>query len=409
MAYTSAVNAGPIPERFVDKEVESRTVRVYSTARFSNVPDFARLLRSAVPDFSIADCVAIWRTEHAGQVYLTLKSRDLADKFVNLKCVVHGQDKFYFYEYGKFMVSLRVHWLHATVTSDFLKDYFSQYGRVVDAFREFVDIDGVNVFTGVRIVKMELTDSQKSAIPHIVRFGEKQSMLVTAPGRLPICLRCHSVGHVRAKCPNLGDVPEVKAEVNKEPELSDDDSEDMITVSDDEDGHSEDSSGASEKEISVPRVTETPAKQMKRSSKKSPKKSSVKKQCVSPGLSWAEQTSQDEALARMDIPLPSPVNQWPVELQTVYKKDAELKEVDPLGKDWNRTFTFNISRNEKGFVVFMAQPQEFKLFKDKLNAQQRNRVVYLVREFVDRLKKAWAQLEIGDHEFENFTVSSTDC
>ncbi|XP_071096037.1 uncharacterized protein [Haliotis cracherodii] len=206
MAYSSAVNAGPVPEQFVDKEVESRTVRVYSTARFTSVPDFARLLTSAVPDFSLPDCVAIWRTERSGQVYVTLKSVSVARKLLDLNCVSHGVEKLYFYAYGVFMVPLRIHWLHATVTSDFLKDFFSRYGRVLDAFREFLDVDGVNIFTGVRIVRMELTDSERACIPHIVRFGDKQSMLVTAPGRLPICLKCHSVGHVRARCPG-SDLP----------------------------------------------------------------------------------------------------------------------------------------------------------------------------------------------------------
>ncbi|XP_071078457.1 uncharacterized protein [Haliotis cracherodii] len=206
MAYSSAVNAGPVPEQFVDKEVESRTVRVYSTARFTSVPDFARLLTTAVPDFALTDCVAIWRTERSGQVYVTLKSVSVARKLLDLNCVSNGVEKLYFYAYGVFMVPLRIHWLHATVTSDFLKDFFSRYGRVLDAFREFIAVDGVNIFTGVRIVRMELTDAERTCIPHIVRFGDKQSMLVTAPGRLPICLKCHSVGHVRARCPG-SDVP----------------------------------------------------------------------------------------------------------------------------------------------------------------------------------------------------------
>ncbi|XP_071078442.1 uncharacterized protein [Haliotis cracherodii] len=212
MAYNSSVNAGPVPDKFVDKEVESRTVRVYSTARFTTVPDFARLLTTVVPDLSLPDCQAIWRTERAGQVYVTLTSVSTAKKLLDLNCVTHGAEKLYFYAYGVFKIPLRIHWLHATVTSDFLKDFFSRYGKVLDAFREFVDVDGVNIYTGIRIVRMELTESERTCIPHIVRFGDKQSMLVggpmlvTAPGRLPICLKCHSVGHVRARCPGT-DIP----------------------------------------------------------------------------------------------------------------------------------------------------------------------------------------------------------
>ncbi|XP_048247729.1 uncharacterized protein LOC125377721 [Haliotis rufescens] len=201
MALTAAINEGPIPVEYVDQDVVARTLRVYLTAKVSTVQEFVSYLKSSVPEFDLQDCSGIWKTERYGQVYLTMKSVVCAQELLKLQCVRVGSDKIYFYSYGKFMVPLRVHWLHATVRSDFLRNYFSKFGKVLDVLREFETIEGVDIFSGVRIVKMELTDDEKERIPHIVKFGEKQSMLITAPGRLPICFKCHTHGHVRSQCP----------------------------------------------------------------------------------------------------------------------------------------------------------------------------------------------------------------
>lgn len=34
-----------------------------------------------------------------------------------------------------------------------------------------------------------------------MRFGDRVSILITSPGRMSICLRCHCLGHLRADCP----------------------------------------------------------------------------------------------------------------------------------------------------------------------------------------------------------------
>ena len=60
---------------------------------------------------------------------------------------------------------------------------------------------GQSVYSGVRIVKLELKESEKDRIPHIVKLGPKDAMLITCRGRLPICLKCHFLGHVRSECP----------------------------------------------------------------------------------------------------------------------------------------------------------------------------------------------------------------
>lgn len=205
MAYTAAVDHGPIPDQYMDLDSADRTVRVYYTGKVSSMEDFMEVLKASVPGFRVSACQGVWRTEHFGHVYLTMKTAADKDSLLDLKCVPCGENKLYFYSYGKYMVVLRVHWLHATIRSVFLQDFFGKYGKVIEVLREYHVIDGEDVFTGVRLVKMELSGTEKEALPHIVRFGEKQSILITAPGRLPICLKCHQHGHVRAKCPKTKD------------------------------------------------------------------------------------------------------------------------------------------------------------------------------------------------------------
>ena len=62
-----------------------------------------------------------------------------------------------------------------------------------------------NVATGVRLVTM-VGDRRK--VPHLVTIrnpinGQEYELLVTVPGRPPLCLRCKLTGHFRRACRTL--------------------------------------------------------------------------------------------------------------------------------------------------------------------------------------------------------------
>ncbi len=87
MAFTSAVNEGPIPQEYVDQDVVQRTVRVYLTAKASSLREFVNFMKEAVPVFSLANCQAIWKTDRYGQIFLTMKDVESAQVLLDLQCV----------------------------------------------------------------------------------------------------------------------------------------------------------------------------------------------------------------------------------------------------------------------------------------------------------------------------------
>ena len=55
---------------------------------------------------------------------------------------------------------------------------------------------------GMREVLLKTDEVQKQKIPHLVKLGSGQSILVTMQGRPPLCLKCHDVGHTCKDCPS---------------------------------------------------------------------------------------------------------------------------------------------------------------------------------------------------------------
>ena len=55
---------------------------------------------------------------------------------------------------------------------------------------------------GMREVLLKTDEMQKQKIPHLVKLGSGQSILVTMQGRPPLCLKCHDVGHTCKDCPS---------------------------------------------------------------------------------------------------------------------------------------------------------------------------------------------------------------
>ena len=48
---------------------------------------------------------------------------------------------------------------------------------------------------------LEVIESQRLEVPHIINFNCETQVLLTFPGRPSMCLRCHQLGHIRKDCP----------------------------------------------------------------------------------------------------------------------------------------------------------------------------------------------------------------
>ena len=62
------------------------------------------------------------------------------------------------------------------------------------------EVDDYGIKSGVRIATIRLLHHQRNAFPHILMLQPQGPTLITIPGRAPLCLRCHHLGHVRAAC-----------------------------------------------------------------------------------------------------------------------------------------------------------------------------------------------------------------
>ena len=201
MAYVAPAQCPPIPLQYFDQARASATVKCEVVGKPFNREDAIEVIRSAYSEFDITTIDSIWKTDRFNVVFITFKHVYQAQLLIRTGSIVYQGKNFSFTNYDKQCVTLRVHWVHATIRNSFLSSYFAQFGRVISVEEETSEFRGVMLETGVRVVKIEISEATKDKIPHIVRFGESNMMLITAPGRIPICLRCHMLGHRRTDCP----------------------------------------------------------------------------------------------------------------------------------------------------------------------------------------------------------------
>lgn len=96
-------------------------------------------------------------------------------------------------------LSIKVHWLPPYINDDYVFGVFDDYGEVISIEK---DIDHeLNIPTCVRRVKLIVREDMISKIPHLHTYAPGKRMLITLPGREPLCLKCHKTGHVRKTCP----------------------------------------------------------------------------------------------------------------------------------------------------------------------------------------------------------------
>ena len=93
---------------------------------------------------------------------------------------------------------VRVHWLPGYVPDVCIHNFLSQFCPVASILPERAT-EGFE--SGVRRAKVGSDGIEK--IPHLSKIeyeGMDFPVLITVPGRPPLCLKCHSTGHVRYEC-----------------------------------------------------------------------------------------------------------------------------------------------------------------------------------------------------------------
>ncbi|KAM7303674.1 uncharacterized protein ISCGN_013616 [Ixodes scapularis] len=132
----------------------------------------------------------------------TLNSTDAKDKLTALKNVKVKGRKCVVVDPNFTEVVLRVHWLPTYVTDREVSAAFAEFGVVKEITREMwkSPTDDYEVETSTRAIRIILKKGgRRDELPHQGHVAD-YPVLISVPGRPPMCLRCNQLGHMRRQC-----------------------------------------------------------------------------------------------------------------------------------------------------------------------------------------------------------------
>lgn len=98
-------------------------------------------------------------------------------------------------------VNLKLHWLPTNVSDEAVRRAMTLYGKVTDVVREKWKLAGLEgIETTTRSVTLHLKEGVTTdSIPYQMKIMNV-TVLVSVPGKPPLCLRCKQAGHIRSQC-----------------------------------------------------------------------------------------------------------------------------------------------------------------------------------------------------------------
>ncbi len=183
---------------FIDDEVMKKTVKVVCRQYATNSDVLGMLMSIAVgPD----DVLGLYRGPPTDSgVYVTLVTDEALERIRSAPALLFNQKHFSVTQLGKQVVTIRVHWLPLFFSDNLIKHVLADFGHVIAVERCTTIHDRINIKNGMRVVSLEVDETQRLRMPHLIKFGCGTSMLLTIPGRPPLCLKCSQVGHLRRDC-----------------------------------------------------------------------------------------------------------------------------------------------------------------------------------------------------------------
>ena len=103
--------------------------------------------------------------------YISFKSVSSVEKICLAAPLEVNKRKFLLTCLGKQIINVRVHWLPAFAPSTLVTNIMAEYGKVLKVSDGFVEIEGVQVKSGVRNVMLEVSESLRLDVPHIINFN----------------------------------------------------------------------------------------------------------------------------------------------------------------------------------------------------------------------------------------------
>ena len=112
------------------------------------------------------------------------------------KVITNGRSKFSVTRMSEQAVKVNVHWLPICYDDRIVKAMLCDNGEILNIHLCKSSYANVVAMNRMREVIIRTTEARKQLIPHLVTFDS----LLTMSGRLPLCLKCLIVGHVRKNC-----------------------------------------------------------------------------------------------------------------------------------------------------------------------------------------------------------------
>ena len=137
------------------------------------------------------------------EYYLAVNSREVRNKLIQCGSIVVKHSRFTIRATDTTRFVAKVHWAPPFTPSIAIEKAMGNAVTVENVRYEMSTEEGyTNVATGIRLVTMV---GDRTKIPHLVTItnpinGQQYELLVTVPGRPPLCLRCKLTGHFRRAC-----------------------------------------------------------------------------------------------------------------------------------------------------------------------------------------------------------------
>lgn len=149
----------------------------------------------------LADVVSLGSYQMNHVWLVTFKSNESKKKLVETRELLVKDRRCLVFDPNGQNVRLKIHWVPHHVSDEEVRTALSQYGKVTEVTREKWRVQGCEAIESTtRIVLITLKAGVTvETLPHQERIAGGIT-LVVAPGRAPLCLKCHRTGHIRREC-----------------------------------------------------------------------------------------------------------------------------------------------------------------------------------------------------------------
>lgn len=187
------------PTRHTNVSMKKKCVKIYS--RGPKFLDRMQVQDILVKQLKIGESkiIYLYKLDRAREWYAILDSEEYAQQCVSAGTIaIDSENSLSFERITHQRINVKVHWLPPFIEDDFLFEFLSEFGEVLDISREWSR--ETKNYTGQRHMKMIVSEENRAAIPHTAQWNNGMKILLTMPGREPLCLKCGSLGHLRKFC-----------------------------------------------------------------------------------------------------------------------------------------------------------------------------------------------------------------